>query len=251
MQLNSDSRSDSAYRVVTRTSVVANEEQKGCTVLSSRNDIGSKPNAVITARPIARWPSSGNGPSPRPPLASADGRDQRHELALEPVEDALHLGRRRSRLEVVEEDVVRIVGRLEARDVLALQLELPVEPRPEGGVVVLLARDDPRLHALGRRLGQLAGEVGRDAPRLLPVAARDADQAGVVGVVGKGGLEVAQLVDELADPVVAEPLVGDPLDRREPLGADRGTRRRHHHHLIPVEQRKRRAEVGHFTEPEP
>ena len=71
MQLKSDSRSVSAYRVVTRTSVVANAEQNGWTVLSSRNDVGSKPKAVIAARPISRWPSSGNGPSPRPPPASA------------------------------------------------------------------------------------------------------------------------------------------------------------------------------------
>ena len=67
-----------------------------------------------------------------------------------------------------------------------------------------------------------AGELGRNAPRLLPVTARDANQAGVVGVVGEGGLEVAQLVDELADALVTEPLVGDPLERGEPLGADGG-----------------------------
>ena len=96
-----------------------------------------------------------------------------------------------------------------------------------------------------------AGELGRNPPRLLPVTARDANQAGVVRVVGEGGLEVAQLVDELADALVAEPLVGDPLHGGEPLGADCGPGRRHHHHLIPLEQRKRRAEVGYFTEPEP
>ena len=49
----------------------------------------------------------------------------------------------------------------------------------------------------------------------------------------------------------AEPLVGDPLDGGEALGADCSPCRRHHNHLIPLEQRKRGAEVGHFTEPEP
>ena len=95
------------------------------------------------------------------------------------------------------------------------------------------------------------GELGRNPAGLLPVTPRDADQAGIVGVVGEGGFEVAQLVDELADALVAEPLVGDPLHGGEALGADRSPRRRHHHHLIPLEQRKRRAEVGHLSEPEP
>ena len=90
-----------------------------------------------------RWPSSGNGPVAEAAAALGRSRDQRHELLLEPVEDDPHLGRRRSRLEVVEQDVVRIVGGLEARDVLALQLELPVEPRAEGGVVVLAPARPP------------------------------------------------------------------------------------------------------------
>ena len=38
MQLKSDSRSRSSYRVVTLMSAVANDEQKGCTVLVTRGE---------------------------------------------------------------------------------------------------------------------------------------------------------------------------------------------------------------------
>ena len=121
------------------------------------------------------------------PVAGSVARrsDQRLELVPEPLEDVPHLGRRRARLEVVEEDVVGVGDRLEARDVLALQLELPVEPRSEGGVVVGGARRNPGLDALGRGLRQPGREVRGNAPRLLPVTAGDPDQAGVVGVVGE------------------------------------------------------------------
>ena len=236
---------------MTRTSVVANAEQKGWTVLSSRNEVrlvadgrhrgeADLPLAFLRERPVAESVAG-----------VRRGRDQRDELALEPVEDDLDLGRRSSGLEVVQQDVVGIVGGLEACDVLALQLELAVEPWAKGCVVVLLSRDHPCLHALGGRLGQRTGELGRNPPRLLPVTAGDANQAGIVRVVREGGLVVAQLVDELADALIAEPLVGDSLHGSEALGADCRPRRRHHDHLIPLEQRKRRAEVGHFSEPEP
>ncbi len=49
--------------------------------------------------------------------------------SLSRAKTCMHLGRRRPRLEVVEEDVVGVGGGLEARDVLLLELELPVEPR--------------------------------------------------------------------------------------------------------------------------
>ena len=111
--------------------------------------------------------------------------DQGNELFLEAGEDGADFLRRRPGLVIVEEHVVRVARRVEAGDVLALQLEMPVEPRAERGVVVVGPRDDPRLHALRGRLRQLGGEVGGNAARLVPVTPRDPDQARVVRVIGE------------------------------------------------------------------
>ena len=64
-------------------------------------------------------------------LAAALLGDQRHELGLHLGEDPRDLGRLHLRLEVVEQDVVRLVRlRLEAFDVAAAQLDVALE-RPE------------------------------------------------------------------------------------------------------------------------
>ena len=76
-----------------------------------------------------------------------------------------------------------------------------------------------------RRAQHLGAQLGGHAPRLLPVAARDADQARVVGVVLERLLVRPQLLEQRADLVVDEPLVRDPAERRERLGAGRGCRR--------------------------
>ena len=68
---------------------------------------------------------------------------------------------------------------------------------------------------------QLDAELGRNAALLLPVAARDADQARVVGVVVERLLERAQALEQAADLVVDELLVRDAAQRRERLGARR------------------------------
>src|SRR5436309_10735575 len=61
------------------------------------------------------------------PAAAADLRDERDERTLQRVEDLRDACRRHALLVVVEEDVVRLVRRGEAGDVLALQLELALE----------------------------------------------------------------------------------------------------------------------------
>ena len=208
--------------------------------MSSRNDAGSKPNAVIAARPSVALPVLGERPVAEPVAGGvAGGGDQRDELLLEPVEDGPHLGRRRPRLEVVEEDVVRVGGRLEARDVLAAS-----------------ARAAGRATA-GRRRSRWSARAATHASipsdaAFVSSAARSAgtrrafSQSRRVTRIrlassesyGSDASSVAELLHELADPVVDEPLVCDPLERRQALGADGGAGRRHHHHLVPVEQRR-------------
>ena len=149
----------------------------------------------------------------------APGRDELDQLGLEPVEDRAHLRRLHAGLEVVQEDVVRVVRRWEAVEVALLELEDAVEPRTEGGVVGCGAGRDPDVMRLRGDVSDLRGELGRDARRLVPVAARDADQARVQVVVGQRFLERAQLLEQAADLVAREELVLQRLERRQVIGA--------------------------------
>src|SRR6185312_15025592 len=63
--------------------------------------------------------------------------DQRNELRLELGEDLAHLYSRRVRLEVVEQDVVRLLDAVEAVDVAAAQLHGPFHDGQEELVVRL------------------------------------------------------------------------------------------------------------------
>ena len=74
---------------------------------------------------------------------------------------------------------------------------------------------DPGVVATRRRPGHLDLELGGHAPRLLPVASRDPDQAGVVGVVRERLLVRAQLLQQAPDVVRDERLVDDATECRE------------------------------------
>ena len=123
----------------------------------------------------------------------------RRQLRAQHVEDGLHLGRRHPGLVLVEEGVVRRVALLHVLGPAERDVVDALERRQEDGEVVRLARLEPRdvrLPGLARPGG---GELGRDAARLLPVAAGDADQARVVGVVVELLLERRELVEQPAD----------------------------------------------------
>ena len=129
----------------------------------------------------------------------ADLGDQRHELGLQVVEDLAHLGGLHARLVVVEESVVGLVVALEAVDVAALQVDRALEHGAEELVVVLGPRLRPHVVGLDGGAGHLGSQLGGDAARLLPVAARRADQARVVRVVVELLLVVGELVEQRAD----------------------------------------------------
>ena len=153
----------------------------------------------------------------------------------QPVEHATNLVGVHALLEVVEQDVVRIVGRGKALDVAMLDLESAVEPGAERGEVVVCACVRPGLDALGRELRHLGLELGGDASRFLPVAPGDGDQAGVVRVRVEVGLLGPEPLEQLADLVAHEELVREAVQRRKALGPRRGASGRHHHELIPFE----------------
>ena len=183
-------------------SVGANEVANGCTVLSSRQAARSIPHRSSTASAKARCASRGKRPVRQESSigsASATSRDHRQEHGLEPVEDRVDLDRLHARLVVVEHDVVRVAVVVEAGDVLAAQLEVPLEVRQHDAVVLLLARPEPALVAEGAGARQLRAELGRDADGLLVVAARDADEARLERLVVVRLLERPQLLEELAE----------------------------------------------------
>ncbi len=165
-------------------------------------------------------------------------------MRLQIVEQASHLGRLHVPLEVVEHDVIGLVADVEAVDVALAQVEIRPQDRQEAGEVVVLARVDPDEVRKCGRARHLRAQVGRDAPRLLPVARDDADEARLEGVVLVLLGEVTRLVEQATDLGRGELLVGDSADGRELLGADRRAAARHHHLLVPRQQRHRLAEVA-------
>jgi hypothetical protein len=177
------------------------------------------------------------------------GLDERDLLLLEPVEDRSHLGCLHPGLEVVEEDVVRLVVVVEAFDIAAAQLEVVAEGGQELGEIGLLPRLDPDRHRERGGSGHLPAQLGGDAPRLLPVAADEADQARLVGVVVERVLERREPVEEAPDLVGGQRLVRDPVESRELLRANACPAGRHLHLLVPAEERRRSVEIVDLRDP--
>ena len=128
-----------------------------------------------------------------------DRPDHRQERCLEPVEDHLDLDRLHAGLVVVEDDVVRVAVVVEAGDVLAAQLEVPLEVREHEREVLLLARAQPALVAVRAGARQLGAQLGRDADGLLVVAPADPDEGGLERLLVVRLLERPQLLEERAE----------------------------------------------------
>jgi hypothetical protein len=166
----------------------------------------------------------------------ADGVEHRDERGLQLLEDRLDLRGLHPRLVVVEDDVVRIVLRAEAPDVLPAQLEAPLEVRQENREVLLLARLEPG--AVAERAGarEIRSELRRHARRLVVVPLRHADEARLERVVAVLLLESAQLLEQLAELRRHLELVRDPVERRALLGTRCRAARRHLRLLVPREE---------------
>ena len=162
--------------------------------------------------------------------------DERDQVGLERVEDASHVLGAHPALPLVEHDVVGVVVRREALDPAKAELEDALQPGAEALEIVVLPCRDPGRVGVRRRSLELGGELGRDLPRLLPVAARHANQARVVRVVGQGLPVRGELVGELADPIVDSPHVQDAGERLD-LGRSRRLSSRRHPDLeVPGEE---------------
>ena len=92
-------------------------------------------------------------------------------------------------------------------------------------------------------------EVGGHLDRLLEVAARDADETGVVGI-GRQAVGVGlQRVEQLAERRIGELLMRQPAQRGALPGACRRPARRHVGRLIPAQHRARGAEIADLAQP--
>ncbi len=161
-----------------------------------------------------------------------------------------HLTGGHLRLVVVEQGRVRVaVRRLEALGVAAAKLDVLAQVGQKAGEIRARAGVDPGMVPACARPGHLLAQRGRDPPRLLPVAARDADEAGVVGVVLERFLQRREAVEQAADLVVREALVCQARQRRELVRPRLGAERRHRHALVPAEHPRRAPQVGDLGEP--
>ena len=192
---------------------------------------------ISSTRP--RWPSTGNG-APRRTLSSPSPAacDERDQPVAQGAEHALGLARRQAGLEVVEQRVVRAFGLREAGDPALAKLDVAPQVGQEDGEVLLLAGAQPRLVTGRGGVHELGDELGGDAPRLVEVAPGDAQHVLVERRLGP------RLVEQLADTIVGEALVGQALDARPLLGAPLGAGGRHDDLLVPGEQQRHALEVG-------
>ena len=183
-------------------------------------------------------------------LVGAGGRrDELHQRVAKRLEQRPQLGGGEAGLEVVEQEVVGVLGGLEARDVAVAQVDVARQRVTEEREVRRRARLLPRLLAEGVGVAHLRRQLGRDAHGLLVIAPDRGDQADGVGV---GVLPVRprrEPVEQPPDLRVGELAVADQLERRGVVGAGGGAVRRHHRVLVPEQHRVDAAEVRQLGHP--
>ena len=91
-------------------------------------------------------------------------------------------------------------------------------------------------------------EVGGHLHRLLEVAARDADETGIVAVLRQAIGVGLQLVEQPAECRIGEPLVRQPAQEGALPGARHRPTRRHVGGLVPAQHGTRRAEVADLAQ---
>ena len=143
-----------------------------------------------------------------------DGAHDRHQRRAQLGEQRPHRGRRHALVGAVDQRVGDVLVGREEVGVSAAEVERLLEQRAHGGEVVGRARPRPGLVGGRAERAPAGDELGRHLDRLVEVAARDADQAGVVGVGGQALGMGLQVVEQLAERRVGELLVRQPAQRR-------------------------------------
>ena len=165
--------------------------------------------------------------------------DQRHQPLAQAAEDRADLGGGHLRLVAVEQGVIGVLGLREARRVAPAQLDVSLQVRGECREVGLGAGPLPRGCALCRGSREVGCELGGHAPRTVTVAAHDAGDRRVL---------LARGVEQLAERLVGQPLVGDALDRGHRLAALLCPARGHLRLLVPRHELCGVIDVGELGE---
>ena len=182
-------------------------------------------------------------------VVAGDLGDERDEVVAEVGEERLELGGGELRLEVVEQDVVGVLGGLEAGDVAVAELDVALERVAEEAEVGGRAGLLPGLLAERVGVAHLGSELGRHARGLLVVAPHGGEQADGVGVGVLGLGPRGERVEQAPDLGVDQLVVADHLERGRVVGAGGGAVRRHHRVLVPEQHRVDAAEVGQLGHP--
>ena len=177
-----------------------------------------------------------------------DRFDDRHKLAAQLAEER---PQRRDLHAVVGDVDQRIGDVLVGREIvgqLAAEVEGLLQQRSHLGEVVRRARLGPDLIRRREVAGELRDERGRHFDGALELAARHADQRGVVRVIRQALFVGSQIVQQPADRRIGELLVRQPAERGRLPCARRPAAGRHVRALIPVQQRVGGVEVVDFEQ---
>ena len=165
--------------------------------------------------------------------------DQRHQPLAQAAEDRADLGGGHLRLVAVEQGVIGVLGLREARRVAPAQLDVSLQVRGECREVGLGAGPLPRGCALCRGSREVGCELGGHAHRTVTVAAHDAGDRRVL---------LARGLEQLAERLVGQQLVGDALDRGHRLAALLCPARGHLRLLVPRHELCGVIDVGELGE---
>ena len=170
-------------------------------------------------------------------------RRERRQLPRERPEHTSQLVRAQPEVVVAEQPLIAtlaVLGHVFA--VGARQLDVPLERGCERGEIVVRASLPPALLTVCARARPFGGELLGDAPRALPVAARDARDV-AVDLVELRDFAALDLREPLADLRRGRALVGQPRERPELLRPCRRAVGGHHHQLVPIAQHADRGEI--------
>ena len=175
-------------------------------------------------------------------LLLGDGAHDRHQRRAQLLEQRQHRGRRHALVGAVDQRVGDVLVGREEVGVLPAEVERLLEQRAHGGEVVGRPRARPGIVGGGAERAPAGDELGRHLGRLVEVAPHDAHQARIVAVVGQALGIGRQIVEQLAERRIGEPLVRQPAQGRALPGPRGRSALGHVGGLVPAEHRARAAQ---------
>ncbi len=147
-------------------------------------------------------------------LLPGDGAHDRHERRAQLLEERRHGGHRHAFVGAIDQRVGNVGVRPEEAGVLPAEVECLLQQRPHGGEIIGWPRARPGI--VGRRAesAPAGNEIAGHPGCLVEVAAHDADEAGIIGVVGQALGKGEEVIEQPAERRVDELLVREPAQSR-------------------------------------